>query len=150
MTAAEFDVWRERIEKEYADEVAEAMRLTPEEAARKSAISFDGYLPDGVDTPNHTISVVEDSDGSEVGFLWIAIEQMDGRNRLFVYDIEISPDERGRGLGREAMLLVEAEARAHGVGRIELNVWPSNHVARALYRSLDFEETSIGMTKLVD
>ena len=46
-----------------------------------------------------------------VGVLWLG-EPYDGEpDALWVYDIEIDPDHRGRGLGRDPMLLAEAEAR---------------------------------------
>jgi len=66
-----------------------------------------------------------------------------------VYDIEIDPEHRGRGLGRDTMLLAEEEARLRGRRRIKLNVFARNTVARALYRSLGFEEMAVQMAKEV-
>lgn len=149
MTGPEFDAWRVAAAVAFAQEVARSYRLSPQQAAAKSNESFDTLLPQGPDTPDHQVCMIEDEQGAAVGHLWIAVEHIVGRSRLYVYDVEIMESERGRGLGREAMLLVEAEARALGLDRIELNVWPSNHVAHALYRSLDFEETSLGMVKLL-
>ena len=68
---------------------------------------------------------------------------------MWVYDIEIDPEHRGRGLGRDAMRLAEEEARRLGRQRIKLNVFARNAVARALYLSLGFEEMSIQMSKPV-
>ena len=45
------------------------------------------------------------------------------------------------------MLLVEGEARDRGIGRVELNVFGGNEVARGLYRSLGYVETSVQMAK---
>jgi len=45
------------------------------------------------------------------------------------------------------MLLAEEEARRLGRRRIKLNVFARNTVARALYRSLGFEEMAVQMTK---
>jgi ribosomal protein S18 acetylase RimI-like enzyme len=59
-----------------------------------------------------------------------------------VYDISIDPDQQGRGYGRAAMRLAEDEARARGMDRIELNVFGGNEVARGLYRSMGYVETS--------
>lgn len=149
MTGPEFDAWRAAAVTAYAADVAHSYRLTAAEAAAKSNQSFDTLLPQGRETPDHQVRMIEDESGAAVGHLWIAAERIEGRDRLYVYDVAIIESERGRGFGREAMLLVEAEARALGLDRIELNVWPSNHVAHALYRSLDFEETSLGMVKLL-
>jgi ribosomal protein S18 acetylase RimI-like enzyme len=68
---------------------------------------------------------------------------------LWIYDIRIDEAYRGRGYGRAAMLLVEAEARERGYGRIGLNVFGGNDVARNLYRSLGYEENAIVMSKAV-
>ena len=65
-------------------------------------------------------------------------------------DIEIDPEHRGRGLGRDTMLLAEEEARRLGRTRIKLNVFARNAVARALYLSLGFEEMAIQMSKAVE
>jgi ribosomal protein S18 acetylase RimI-like enzyme len=106
-------------------------------------------LPAGLDTPGHGIFVVE-ADGERVGLLWVAERELGARQVLYIYDIEIDEAHRGRGFGRTAMLLAEEEARARGLNRIELNVFGGNHVARALYRSLGYVETSAQMAKDLD
>ena len=148
MTAAEFESGASGSSRTYAEEIGRRPAAHPEQAAAKAAISFARLLPDGVDTPNHSISCSRTSDGSAVGQLWIAEERWTAGLACTCTDSTSAQAERGRGFGREAMLMVEDEARAHGLDRIELNVWPSNHVAHALYRSLEFEETSLGMVKL--
>jgi len=150
MTAAEYATWVTTARAAYAEGVAAAMHLKQNQAMIKAEADYKALLPQGIDTPNHHLCMVEDENGAVVGYVWFAEERMETRDRLYVYDIEILEDERGRGFGRDAMLLVESEAERLGLARVELNVWPSNHVARALYRSLGFEETSIGMTKLID
>ena len=61
--------------------------------------------------------------------------------------MEIGEEHRGRGYGRAAMLLAEEEARRRGLNRIELNVFGGNTIARNLYRSLGYVETSAQMAK---
>jgi ribosomal protein S18 acetylase RimI-like enzyme len=72
------------------------------------------------------------------------------RRVLYIYNIEIDEPQRGHGYGRTAMLLAEAEARSRGIDRVELNVFGGNDVARNLYRSLGYVETSIQMGKDLD
>jgi ribosomal protein S18 acetylase RimI-like enzyme len=48
------------------------------------------------------------------------------------------------------MLLAEEQARMHGRRRIKLNVFARNGIARALYRSLGFEEMAVQMSKEVE
>jgi ribosomal protein S18 acetylase RimI-like enzyme len=147
MTEAEFRRWVTDVVPVYASELEESLRLTPEEAGGKAHDDVHSMLPRGLDTPDHWLWVVLDEDGERVGHLWMARETMGGAPRAYVYDIEIDPPHRGRGLGREAMLLAEREAVARGLERIDLNVWSVNVVARALYRSLGYEETRVQMTK---
>jgi ribosomal protein S18 acetylase RimI-like enzyme len=45
------------------------------------------------------------------------------------------------------MLALEDEVHAHGLARIELNVFGGNEVARGLYRSLGNAEAAVRMDK---
>jgi ribosomal protein S18 acetylase RimI-like enzyme len=103
-------------------------------------------LPDGLATDGQLFFVIE-AEGGPVGRLWLA-ERASGTVRtLFIYEIEIDAAARGKGLGRAAMLLAEAEATARGITRIELNVFGGNEVARGLYRSLGYLESAVQMAK---
>jgi ribosomal protein S18 acetylase RimI-like enzyme len=70
-----------------------------------------------------------------------------GEKTLYVYSVEIAPEYRGRGLGREAMRLFEEEARRRGLSRTNLTVLGGNEVARSLYRSLGYVERAVFMSK---
>ena len=59
----------------------------------------------------------------------------------------IDEEFRGRGYGREAMLLAEQLARREGALTLGLNVFGHNQVARTLYSSLGYEETAVQMRK---
>jgi len=119
----------------------------PAAAARaKAKADMATILSGGLATPGHAIFVVE-HDGERVGQLWIAEREMDGRRVLYIYEVSIDEAHRGSGFGRAAMLLAEAEARARGIGRIELNVFGGNAVARGLYRSLGYVERAVIMAK---
>ena len=65
----------------------------------------------------------------------------------WLYDITIDEAERGRGIGRAAMIALEDELRALGHSAVTLNVWGGNEVARGLYRSLGWAEESVHMRK---
>jgi len=115
-------------------------------AQQKADADMAAVLPLGLETPGHAIFVVE-VDGAAVGRLWLAERASGGRQVMFVYDVSIDPEHQGRGYGRAAMRLAEGEARARGLERIELNVFGGNDVARGLYRSLGYVETSVQMGK---
>jgi GNAT superfamily N-acetyltransferase len=130
----------------YASDIEVHGGQTHEAAREKAEADFPAVLPGGLDTPGHTIFVVE-ADGAAVGRLWLAERELGGRRALYIYDISIDLDHQGRGYGRVTMKLAEEEARSRGIGRIELNVFGGNEVARNLYRSLGYAETSVQMGK---
>jgi RimJ/RimL family protein N-acetyltransferase len=119
---------------------------TAEFARKKSEEDHAAVLPDGLETPGHTLWIVE-ADGEAVGVLWLAERDSGGRRVMFIYDVEVDEAHRGMGYGRAAMELAEEQARLRGIGRIELNVFGGNHVARKLYLSLGYAETSVQMAK---
>ena len=122
--------------------------MLPAAAEQKSHDDHAAILPEGLGTPGHAIFVVEAGEAA-VGHLWVAERGTPKRRTLFVYGIEIDEEHRGRGFGRAAMLLAEGEARSRQIGRVELNVFGGNDVARGLYRSLDYVETSVQMAKVL-
>ena len=94
--------------------------------------------------------LVVESDGEPVGNVVFGPRERHGRRQAFLYDIEIRPEHRGRGIGTRAMALLQDEARALGLERIELNVFGGNEGARRLYRSLGYQETFVTMAKDIE
>ena len=125
--------------------------LTREAAGKKADADWSKLLPDGAVQPGHHLFAVEHAEtGERVGDLWYAERDSEFEGKTaFVYSIEISAGFRGRGFGREAMLLLEDEVRSRGLPRISLNVFGGNDVARSLYRSLDYAEAAVFMVKEV-
>jgi ribosomal protein S18 acetylase RimI-like enzyme len=140
----------EYIRAAYAAELREHLFLDQEAATARADKSAADAFPDGTVAEGNLIFAVEDGEGTRVGILWLG-EPWDGETEsLWVFDIEIDPEHRGRGLGRDTMLLAEEEARRLGRSRIKLNVFARNAVARALYLSLGFEEMAIQMSKAIE
>jgi ribosomal protein S18 acetylase RimI-like enzyme len=130
----------------YAQAIEEEAGFTAEYARQKAEDDFATILPAGLATAGHAINVIE-ADGEAVGRLWLAEREMGAQRVLFIYDIAIDEAFRGRGLGRAAMLLAEEQARQRGIMRMSLNVFGGNEVARKLYRSLGYVESSVQMAK---
>jgi ribosomal protein S18 acetylase RimI-like enzyme len=145
----EFDAWVEHGMNQYARDMIENAGAPPERARTKSETDWASLLPQRTKTPDQFIFAVEDAEtGERVGDVWLArrTTQFEG-TVAFVYSIEIGERFRGRGLGRQAMLLLEEEARARGLDRISLNVFGGNEAARSLYRSLGYAESAVSMAK---
>jgi len=139
----------ERVQTEYSRELVSQAGLTPAAADTKTEHDMARLLPSGKIQAGSYLRVVEDGDsGERVGDLWWAERQNDaGEPSAFVYSIEIAPEFRGRGFGREAMMLFEEEARAHGFTQLNLTVLGGNEVARSLYQSLGYAERALFMSK---
>ena len=146
ITAEEFPAFVAASKAGYAHDIEVHGGQTRQAAQEKADADFPAVLPQGMATPGHSIFIVE-ADGASVGRLWLAERPLGGRRVLFVYDVSIEPEHQGRGYGRATMTLAEEEARARGIGRIELNVFGGNDVARGLYRSLGYVEISAQMAK---
>jgi ribosomal protein S18 acetylase RimI-like enzyme len=131
----------------YAADIERA-GASPDIARKKAERDFPALLPKGLATEGQWLYTVE-ADDEAVGVLWVAEREDDFGKSLFVYDVQIDEAQRGRGLGRAAMLLAEDEARRRGIGAVSLNVFGGNDVARNLYRSLDYSEAAIYMVKRV-
>jgi len=99
--------------------------------------------------PGNELYAIEGVDsGERVGDLWFAERDNDsGEKSLYVHSVEISPELRGRGFGREAMLVFEDEARRRGLTEVNLTVMGGNEVARSLYRWLGYVERAVFMSK---
>jgi ribosomal protein S18 acetylase RimI-like enzyme len=133
----------ERQRTDYRTQLVEWAGLSKELAERKTA-EDTASLPEGVE-----LNALEADDGRRVGTMFFAERRYYGEPRMFLYDLWVDPDERGRGYGRAAMEALEAEARSRGLPVVEFNVWGGNAVARSLYRTLGYEERSVFMGKNV-
>jgi ribosomal protein S18 acetylase RimI-like enzyme len=144
----EFDAWVEHGKAEYARDMIVNAGAPPDQAREKAESDWQTLLPQRVETFDQFIYAVEDESGERVGSVWFARRETQFEGWVaFVYAIEIDEQSRGRGFGREAMLLLEDEARARGLDRISLNVFGGNEVARNLYRSLGYAESALWMAK---
>jgi ribosomal protein S18 acetylase RimI-like enzyme len=146
MAPEEFPAFVADLRAGYAHDIEVHGGQTHEAALAKAETDIPAVLPLGLESPCHAIFVVE-ADGASVGRLWLAERELGGRRTLFIYDISIDPERQGRGYGRAAMRLAEGEAHRRGIARLELNVFGGNDVARGLYRSLGYMETSVQMGK---
>ena len=113
-----------------------------EKARRDTARSFSA----GLATPGQLVFRVLAGE-QPVGWLWLAVPGPDDPAMAWVYNIEVDEARRGRGYGRQAMLLAEDEARARGMTSIGLNVHGQNKVAISLYDGLGYAVTAQQMKK---
>jgi ribosomal protein S18 acetylase RimI-like enzyme len=145
MTQEEFSRYRRRAISEYAAEHVRAGTWSAEEAEQRAAKDTDDLLPAGADTEGMVLLVGE-TGGEVVGLVWVG-PAPDERADWWIYDIEVVPDQRGRGYGRALLDAAEREAQRRGVDAIGLNVFGGNHVALRLYESSGYQVASVLMRK---
>jgi ribosomal protein S18 acetylase RimI-like enzyme len=148
LTQAEFDPWIARVRRNFIDDLITYHSLSREEATMAADQQIDGALKQGLGTPNNFIFRLE-SEAQSVGAIWFAVRGGQAAKKLFVSDIFIDENQRGKGYGKKAMLLIEEKARELGLARIGLHVFAKNTPAVELYRSLGFEDTSHLMDKVL-
>ena len=98
---------------------------------------------------NFMLFVAENADGALAGMLTLTCCQTLARGKYWIEDVVVRPEFRGQGIGRA---LVEA-AVGHvketcGQASIYLTSNPSRQAARALYRSVGFEDYDTGVFKM--
>ncbi|SMH47192.1 Acetyltransferase (GNAT) family protein [Rathayibacter oskolensis] len=145
LTASDLAAWMEVQRAEY---ITDRIRSGDDEAAatRNADTSYEKYFPDGVPAPGHDVLVILDGD-RRVGTIWLGPHPSDLEGVFWVWDVQIDAAERGRGLGRAAMLLAEEHVASHGGRALALNVFGFNTSARGLYESLGYETTAVQMRK---
>ncbi|HSI94086.1 MAG TPA: GNAT family N-acetyltransferase [Jiangellaceae bacterium] len=120
----------------------------PEHVARAhTAEAMDRLWPGGRPAPGNYVFAAE-VDGVVVGSLWLAEQSPGGpEDQGWIYDVQVVPDQRGKGYGRALVQAAEAKAGEFGCTALGLNVFGGNEIAISLYQSLGFQATSIQMAK---
>ena len=146
-SADEYARWYAEAAQIYIEEITASGAMSRAAAEEKGRRDHAELLPDGPDTPGQPIFRIE-ADGQPVGWLWFALQQPRPEPGVgFIFDLSVDEASRGRGYGRAAMQLAEEEARRNGLRAPALNVFGHNTVARGLYASLGYRETSVQMRK---
>src|SRR4051812_17960826 len=147
MTDEEFTVFRDEGIEDYAAERARNFGTTPEEEHETSVRQYAELLPEGTRSPRQRLWSVIDAAGTVVGSLWVEVHEE--RHRAFIFYIILGEAYRGRGYGRQALELLEAELRPLGVTQIGLNVFADNTVAQRLYERMGYRVTNQTMMKAI-
>jgi ribosomal protein S18 acetylase RimI-like enzyme len=127
-------------------------------ASLMDAVAGEGELiaavpgePDTIEQSTRLVSIVLEGgltltlevDGVTAGH--VMVQRRAGRHYAHVGEIAIlvSNEQRGLGLGRLLMAMAVDWARAVGLAKISLRVFPDNTRAITLYRSLGFEDEGL-------
>jgi len=151
MAEHRFPAFAEQSRRGFAAQQVAAGAMTAAEAEAYAAEQLALLLPEGPATPGHHLWTVHvDGDAAEAGHLWLRVREQSTGTEAYLFDIELRPPYRGRGLGREVMRAAEDRARRLGATGMVLNVFGHNTAAMRLYDSLGFVVSSTMMTRRVD
>lgn len=145
MTQAEYDQWADPMWEKFAHDRARNTGTSIEDERAATMRQRAELLPQEMQTPGHRFWIVEAGDQRRVGTLWVQIR--DAKHEAYIYDIEMDPDQRGKGYGRKAMAALEAEVRPLGITQIALNVFGDNAVAMKLYQAMGYRAAATYMLK---
>jgi ribosomal protein S18 acetylase RimI-like enzyme len=146
-SAEEYEDWSGAQLQEYVDEIVASGTMSREAAEEKGRRDTADVLPQGLASPGQLIFRLE-ADGQPVGWLWLSLHNPRAEAGVgFIFNISVDEAFRGRGYGRAAMQLAEDEGRRNGLHALGLNVFGHNTIARTLYSSLGYRETSVQMRK---
>ena len=146
MTQSEYDAFLERTIPEYAEDKVRAGHWAEAEALEKSRKEYLDLLPQGLQTANHYLYTLYDDDQA-VGLIWLCANVDRLTQDGFIFELYVDEKYRGKGYGKQAMLLIEEKARDLNLKAIALHVFGSNKTARNLYEAIGYEITSLNMKK---
>ena len=120
-----------------------------EAATTQARKIFNEHLPDGLKTTDHFFYQIKNSQLEALGYLWYGSRTQDGQKKMFIYDIFVEENLRGKGYGKQMLQWLEKETEKLKFQEISLRVLAYNHRARELYESMGFEMTNIYMSKKI-
>jgi ribosomal protein S18 acetylase RimI-like enzyme len=151
MTEAAYARYMETAVKDYAQAHVDAGDCDAEDALALAQADYDTLLPEGLRSKdNYLLSIHAGDSGEPVGIIWFAVRQHLKKKSAFIYDFAIRPEFRRKGYGADTLREVETLIAGMGIRRIGLNVMGWNHAARALYETLGYQVTGMGMRKLLE
>ena len=142
MTPEEARSFLAESEIDYATASAESKGWTLDEALARTKGTLKKILPQHEATPGHDFAWIV-HDGSRVGRVWLGPTD-DEPQALYIWDITVNSDQRGRGYGGAALDAITTVARDKGLTRVSLSVFEHNQGARQLYERKGYEVTATG------
>ena len=135
----------------YAADNVKAGYWSEEESLEKARATFNRLLPDGMNSKNQHVYKIQNAEtDQDVGIIWLNAQMDAAKPAGFIYDVEVNEEFRGKGYGKQAMLVIEEKARELGLKSIGLHVFAHNAVAKGLYEKIGYEIKSLNMVKDLD
>lgn len=150
MTDDDFNKFLEGSVLSYSKDLVKSGMYSEEAAFENSKKQFNELLPQGNYTKDHFLYIIENSENEGLGHIWY--EKYENKV-AFICNFLILEKFRKKGYGKQALLLVEEDAKSKGFDKIFLHVFRFNDPAISLYKSLGYKvikEESGGMYLIKD
>lgn len=155
MSLQEFKKFKQYSIADYANDLMKSGNISYEEAIRQSEKEFMEMVPQGFETPNNALMIIENSaSGEKVGIIWYLFEVTDGVKHTFLNDFIINEEQRRKGYATAALLEMELDAKKSGCTECRLYVWEHNLPGIQLYTKCGYssfrqEDGGVYMTKVL-
>ena len=133
----------------YAQEIIKSRGIGIEEAMQITNKEYDALLSEGLKSKNQYLYTIENDNNKNIGIIWFSSVSNHGDNELFLYDIEINKEFRGKGYGRESMDLLESKVKEFNMHTISLHVFLHNKIACSLYNKIGYKEVKRGKAGVI-
>lgn len=147
MSDADFQLYLRKAIPQYAYDQVRGGNWRSDESVARAQAEFRQTLPDGPKTEGHHLLTIFDAEGRKVGMAWWAMNQRGHQKIAFLADFFIFGEFRHKGYETQALELLEQDARANAVSRIELQVFAHNVEDREMYKASQFTEVSVYLGK---
>ncbi|CNH15114.1 acetyltransferase (GNAT) family protein [Yersinia frederiksenii] len=149
MCSEELADYRNLFIAEYAQDLSSNSGYSHEQAEEHATHSFDGYLPQGINSPNDHLYCIENKADSgqeqRVGYLWYGLAEND--SAAFIKDFYVLPQYQRKGYGSSCLQELEKRLVEQGIFEIKLRVAADNPQAKRLYEQMAFVVTGFNMSK---
>ena len=133
----------------YAQEITKSRGISIEEAMQITNKEYDTLLPDGLQSKNQYLYTIENNENENIGIMWFSSQSNHGDNELFLCDVEVNKEYRGKGYGRESMDLLESKVKEFNMHTISLHVFLHNKIAYSLYNKIGYKEVKRGKAGVI-
>jgi len=144
MKDSEFASYLAKAISSYASELIKSGEVSEKAADLEAKNAFYGLLPEGTKTSNQFLFNIVHENQQIVGMIWYGLRP---NQKGFIYDFEVDEMYRGKGYGKQALLLIENHAKSLGIHKLGLHVFGHNESAYALYKKMGYNAYSIHMSK---
>ena len=150
MLGGEYPAYLDYFIPDYAAEISVNYGLSSLDALAHAKQEIANDLPHGVNTPGEVmLCVINQASDAEsvVGYLWYRPDL--ATRSAFIKDFHIFAPHQGKGFGKQALNVLEAELARAGFDQIKLRVAEDNKRAMHVYKVTGFRVTGVNMSKTI-